>query len=140
MNATNDPLGWRGTAAPSLAEFEALAIEAFRRLPENFRALCADLVIKIDDFATDEVLDHLGARSEFDVLGLFQGVGLPFRSESAPVHMPNMIWLYRRPILDYWAEHDETLGAIITHVLIHEIGHHFGMSDADMENIERAAD
>ena len=140
MNATNDPLGWRGTSAPSLVEFEVLAIEAFRRLPENFRALCADLVIKIDDFATDEVLDHLGARSEFDVLGLFQGVGLPFRSESTPVHMPNMIWLYRRPILDYWAEHDETLGAIITHVLIHEIGHHFGMSDADMENIERAAD
>jgi len=56
------------------------------------------------------------------------------------VHMPNMIWLYRRPILDYWAEHDETLGAIVTHVLVHEIGHHFGMSDADMENIERAAD
>ena len=140
MNATNDPLGWRGTSAPSLEEFEVLAIEAFRRLPENFRALCADLVIKIDDFATDEVLDHLGARSEFDVLGLFQGVGLPFRSESAPVHMPNMIWLYRRPILDYWAEHDETLGAIITHVLIHEIGHHFGMSDADMEAIEASAE
>jgi predicted Zn-dependent protease with MMP-like domain len=139
MNA-NDPLGWRGTTAPSLAEFEMLAIEALRRLPEQFRALCADLVIRIDDFATDEVLDHLGANSEFDVLGLFSGVGLPFRSESAPMQMPNMIWLYRRPILDYWAEHDEPLGAIITHVLVHEIGHHFGMSDADMEAIERAAD
>jgi predicted Zn-dependent protease with MMP-like domain len=139
MNA-NDPLGWRRASAPSLAEFEVLAIEAFRRLPEQFRALCADLVIKIDDFATDEVLDHLGAKSEFDVLGLFQGVGLPFRSESAPMHMPNIIWLYRRPILDYWAEHDETLGAIITHVLVHEIGHHFGMSDNDMEAIEAAAD
>jgi predicted Zn-dependent protease with MMP-like domain len=138
--SANDPLGWRSASAPSLAEFKALAIEAFRRLPENFRAMCADLVIKIDDFATDEVLDHLRAQSEFDVLGLFQGVGLPFRSESAPTHMPNMIWLYRRPILDYWAEHDETLGAIITHVLVHEIGHHFGMSDADMEAIERAAD
>ena len=139
MNA-NDPLGWRGASAPSLAQFEVLAIAAFRRLPEQFRALCTDLVIRIDDFATDEVLDHLGAKSEFDVLGLFQGVGLPFRSESAPTHMPNMIWLYRRPILDYWAEHDETLGAIITHVLVHEIGHHFGMSDADMEAIEQAAD
>ena len=139
MNA-NDPLGWRGASAPSLAEFEVLAIEAFRRLPENFRALCADLVIKIDDFATDEVLDHLGARSEFDVLGLFHGVGLPFRSESAPVQMPNMIWLYRRPILDYWAEHDEALGTIITHVLVHEIGHHFGLSDDDMEGIEASVD
>src|SRR5437588_10486226 len=118
MNASNDPLGWRGASAPSLAEFEVLAIEAFRRLPENFRALCADLVIKIDDFATDEVLDHLGARSEFDVLGLFQGVGLPFRSESAPVPTPNMVCLYRRPILDYWDEHNETLGAITPHVLV----------------------
>jgi predicted Zn-dependent protease with MMP-like domain len=135
-----DPLAWRGASAPTLAQFEMMAIEAFRRLPETFRLLCADLVIKIDEFATDEVLDHLGAQSEFDVLGLFQGVGLPFRSESAPTHMPNMIWLYRRPILDYWAEHDDTLGEIVTHVLVHEIGHHFGMSDADMEAIERAAD
>ncbi len=140
MEESADKSHWRPLKAPSLAEFEAMAIEAFRRLPDEFRAMCADLVIKIDDFATDEVLDHLGAKSEFDVLGLFQGVGLPFRSESAPVHMPNMIWLYRRPILDYWSEHDEALGAIITHVLVHEIGHHFGMSDADMEAIEAAAD
>ena len=136
----NSSLRWRPLKAPSLAEFEVMAIEAFRKLPDNFRALCTDLVIRIDDFATDEVLDHLGARSEFDVLGLFQGVGLPFRSESAPVQMPNMIWLYRRPILDYWSEHDESLGEIVTHVLVHEIGHHFGMSDSDMEAIERAAD
>jgi predicted Zn-dependent protease with MMP-like domain len=141
MNDRSDSaLSWRPRKAPSLEEFELLAIEAFRRLPEKFRLLCADLVIRIEDFPTDEVLDHLGARSEFDVLGLFQGVGLPFRSESAPVQMPNMIWLYRRPILDYWSEHDDTLGEIITHVLVHEIGHHFGMSDADMEAIERAAD
>jgi predicted Zn-dependent protease with MMP-like domain len=141
MNDRSDSaLSWRPRKAPSLEEFELLAIEAFRRLPEKFRLLCADLGIRIEDFPTDEVLDHLGARSEFDVLGLFQGVGLPFRSESAPVQMPNMIWLYRRPILDYWSEHDDTLGEIITHVLVHEIGHHFGMSDADMEAIERAAD
>jgi predicted Zn-dependent protease with MMP-like domain len=117
-----------------------LAIEAFRRLPDNFRALCADLVIRIEDFPTDEVLDHMQAQSEFDLLGLFQGVGLPFRSESAPTHMPNIIWLYRRPILDYWAEHDDTLGEIVTHVLVHEIGHHFGMSDDDMEEIEKSAE
>jgi predicted Zn-dependent protease with MMP-like domain len=97
-------------------------------------------VIHVEDFPTDEVLDELNAETEFDLLGLFQGVGLPFRSESAPVHMPNMIWLYRRPILDYWAEHDETLGTIITHVLVHEIGHHFGLSDDDMAAIEAAAD
>jgi predicted Zn-dependent protease with MMP-like domain len=134
-----DPLAWRGVKAPSLAELEVLAVAAFRRLPQRFRALCEDLVIRIEDFPTDEVLDELRAQSEFDLLGLFQGVGMPFRSESAPVRMPNMIWLYRRPILDYWAEHDEKLGRIITHVLVHEIGHHFGLSDDDMEAIEASA-
>jgi predicted Zn-dependent protease with MMP-like domain len=136
----DNPPVWPNSKAPSLEEFEVFAVEAFRRLPKEFRALCADLVIKIDDFPTDEVLDKMGLRSEFDILGLFQGVGLPFRAESAPTHMPNMIWLYRRPILDYWAEHDEMLGAIVTHVLVHEIGHHFGLSDDDMEEIERTAD
>jgi predicted Zn-dependent protease with MMP-like domain len=135
----SDPLTWRGRKAPSLVELEVLAGEVFRRLPRKFRDLCADLVIQVDDFPSDEVLDHMNAESEFDLLGLFQGVGLPFRSESAPVQMPNMIWLYRRPILDYWSEHDETLGAIVQHVLVHEIGHHFGFSDADMAAIERAA-
>ena len=87
----------------------------------------------------EDVLRELRLDSEFDLLGLFKGVGLPFQSVSAPVHMPNMVWLYRRPILDYWAEHEETLGAIVTHVLVHEIGHHFGLSDPDMEAIERGA-
>jgi predicted Zn-dependent protease with MMP-like domain len=131
-----DPLAWRRAKAPSLEEMEALAVTAFQRLPQRFRALCEGLVIRVEDFATEEVLDEMGLRGEFELLGLFHGVGLPFRSESAPVKMPNMIWLYRRPILDYWAEHDETLGAIITHVLVHEIGHHFGLSDADMQTIE----
>jgi len=136
----SDPLAWRQLKAPSLIELEVLASEVFRRLPHRFRDLCVDLVIQVDDFPTDEILDQMGAESEFDLLGLFQGVGLPFRSESAPVQMPNMIWLYRRPILDYWAEHDETLGAIVRHMLIHEIGHHFGLSDADMAAIERSAE
>jgi predicted Zn-dependent protease with MMP-like domain len=136
---TSDPLAWRAAKAPSLAELEVLAGEVFARLPQRFRDLAADVVIRVDDFPTDEVLDELGAETEFDLLGLFHGVGLPFRSESAAVQMPNMIWLYRRPILDYWAEHDETLGAIVKHVLVHEIGHHFGLSDSDMAAIEQAA-
>ena len=78
-------------------------------------------------------------QSEFDLLGLFQGVGLPFQSVTMPQLMPNMIWLYRRPILDYWAEHSDTLGAIVTHVLVHEIGHHFGLSDDDIAAIEASA-
>src|SRR6202050_4258342 len=135
-DTVSDPLAWRGMKAPSLAELEVLAGELFRRLPRRFRDLCTDVVIQLDDFPTEDVLDHMGAEGEFDLLGLFQGVGLPFRSESAPLQMPNMIWLYRRPILDYWAEHEETLGAIVRHVLVHEIGHHFGLSDADMAAIE----
>jgi predicted Zn-dependent protease with MMP-like domain len=136
MSDPADLSAWGSRKAPSLDELEVLATAAFRRLPQRFRDLCEGLVIRVEDFPTDEVLDDMDLQSEFDLLGLFQGVGLPFRSESAPTHMPNMIWLYRRPILDYWAEHDETLGRIVTHVLIHEIGHHFGLSDADMHAIE----
>ena len=139
-NPLADPLAWRPVKAPSLAELELLAEAVFRSLPQKFRALCDGLVIHVEDFPTDEVLDQMNAESEFDLLGLFQGVGLPFRSESAPEHMPNMVWLYRRPILDYWAEHDETLGAIVAHVLVHEIGHHFGLSDGDMEAIEASVE
>jgi predicted Zn-dependent protease with MMP-like domain len=134
-----DPLAWRPRKAPSLDEIEVLAREVFASLPAEFRAACEGLVIQVDDFPTDEVLDQMELESEFDLLGLFQGVGLPFRHDSAPVQMPNMIWLYRRPILDYWADHEETLGKIIAHVLIHEIGHHVGFSDEDMHAIEAAA-
>jgi predicted Zn-dependent protease with MMP-like domain len=138
-NVTSDPLAWRAAKAPSLAELEVLAGEVFARLPKGFRELAADVVIRVEDFPADDVLKELGAETEFDLLGLFHGIGLPFRSESAAVQMPNLIWLYRRPILDYWAEHDETLGAIVKHVLVHEIGHHFGLSDADMTAIEQTA-
>ena len=136
----SSPIAWQMAKTPSLAELERLAAEIFRNLPKQFRDLCTDVVIQVDDFPTDEVLEAMQAETEFDLLGLFQGVGLPFRSESAPMQMPNMIWLYRRPILDYWAEHNEALGDIVRHVLIHEIGHHFGLSDAAMEAIEQAAD
>jgi predicted Zn-dependent protease with MMP-like domain len=137
---TPDPPDWRAARAPSLAEFEAMAEAAYARLPDKFRQLCEGVVIRVEDFPTEEVLQELRAQSEFELLGLFQGVGLPFRSESAPEQMPNMVWLYRRPILDFWAEHENTLGEIVTHVLVHEIGHHFGMSDADMQAIEDSVD
>jgi predicted Zn-dependent protease with MMP-like domain len=130
---------WTELKAPSLAELEAMAHEVFESLPERFRTLCEGVVIRLEDFPTEEVLDELEAESEFDLLGLFQGTGLPFQSHSDVARMPNMIWLYRRPILDYWAEHEETLGHIVRHVLIHEIGHHFGLSDDDMEAIEAGA-
>jgi predicted Zn-dependent protease with MMP-like domain len=130
---------WSGKQAPSLADFEALAALAWRRLPRQFRDLCDNVVIRVEDFPTDEVLDDLGLESPFDLLGLFRGVSLDRQSVMDPSGMPNLVYLYRRPILDYWADHEETLGHLITHVLVHEIGHHFGLSDADMEHIEARA-
>ena len=123
-----------------MVDIETLAAEAYARLPAHFRKLCEDLVIRVAEFPGEDVMDSMRLESEFDVLGLFQGVGLPFQSETMPELMPNMIWLYRRPILDYWAEHEDTLGEIVTHVLVHEIGHHFGLSDEDMEAIEASVE
>jgi predicted Zn-dependent protease with MMP-like domain len=131
---------WTSAKAPTLAEMEAMAHGIFASLPKDFRDLCEGVILRVDDFPTEEVLDEMGAESEFDLLGLFQGVGLPFRSNQDTARLPNMVWLYRRPILDYWAEHEETLGHIVRHVLIHEIGHHFGLSDDDMAAIEGNAD
>lgn len=132
--------GWSELRAPSIAEFEVLAQTAFDNLPDEFRALCSDLLINVTEFPEDDVVKELDAESPFDILGLFSGVGLPQQGSGPQTgQMPNMIHLYRRPILDYWAEHDESLGAIVTHVLVHEIGHHFGFSDEDMEAIEQAA-
>jgi predicted Zn-dependent protease with MMP-like domain len=131
---------WMTLKAPSLAELETMAHEIFQRLPKRFRDLCEDVVIRVDDFATDEVLDEMDAETEFDLLGLFQGTGLPHQSVQDIARLPNMVWLYRRPILDYWAEHEEALGDVVRHVLIHEIGHHFGLSDDDMAGIEAEAD
>jgi predicted Zn-dependent protease with MMP-like domain len=133
---------WTALASPSLAEFEAIADACFAQLPETFRALCGGVVIRIEDFPEDEVLKEMDAETPFDLLGLFTGVGLPLEGGGGPMtgQMPNMIHLYRRPILDYWAEHEETLGHLIRHVLVHEIGHHFGLSDDDMERIEAQAD
>ena len=127
---------WIGARAPSLDVFETVAREAYERLPDSFRALSRDIVFRIDEFPTDEVLDALGIDNEFDLLGLYQGWPLGSRSVADPPSLPDMIFLYRRPILDYWAEHDDSLDHIIIHVLVHEIGHHFGLSDADMEAIE----
>ena len=131
---------WMNLKAPSLAELETMAHQVFERLPKRFRDLCEGLIIRVDDFPTDEVLDEMECESEFDLLGLFQGTGLPHQSHSDIPRLPNMVWLYRRPILDYWAEHEEALGDIVRHVLIHEIGHHFGLSDDDMADIEAEAD
>lgn len=132
---------WAGLLAPSLDEFELLARAALETLPAPFRDLVEGVPCVVTDFADDATLDEMGIESEFDIMGLFRGVGPLQRGAVDPTGMlPNQIWLYRRPILDYWAEHEDTLGAVVTHVLIHEIGHHFGFSDADMEALEAQAE
>ena len=127
-------------AAPDIAAFEAMAQAAFDALPDAFRRLCEGVIIRIEDFPDDATLDEMACESEFDLLGLFRGRGLAHAPATLETGvLPNMVWLYRRPILDYWAAHEETLGRVVTHVLVHEIGHHFGMSDDDMEDIEARA-
>ena len=131
---------WASKRSPSLADIEALADAAWKRLPLEFRKVCGDIVIRVEDFASEEVLRDLKLDSPFDLMGLYQGVSLDRRSVMDSARLPDMVTLYRRAMLDYWAESEETLGGLVTHVLVHEIGHHFGFSDADMEQIEAAAD
>jgi predicted Zn-dependent protease with MMP-like domain len=127
----------RSGLAPSLDDIGAIARESFAALPATFRRLAGDIQFRVTEFPEQDVLTDLDIESEFDILGLFQGVGMAHGSAVEQTgQLPNMIWLYRRPILDYWAEHEETLAAIVSHVLVHEIGHHFGLSDDDMEAIE----
>lgn len=131
---------WAQISAPTLTDLEALADKAFASLPARFRKMCEGVVFRVEDFPDDETLDAMECETEFDLLGLFRGRGLAEGEHLAETGAePNMVWLYRRPIIDFWAESEDTLGAIVTHVLVHEIGHHFGLSDDDMTAIERGA-
>ena len=132
---------WKEARAPSLDEFASLAEAAFADLPEEFRRMTGEVIFRVDDFATDEVLADLGMEDPFELTGLYQGVDLAHRSMFDPAPQPARVFLYRRPILDEWAERGEvSLGELITHVLVHEIGHHFGLSDADIDTIEAQTD
>lgn len=129
-------MDWTAAEAPSLDEIEQIARDAFRALPAHFRALCGDIPFVVQDFPDEDVVSDMDLVSEFDILGLFQGSDMAAREGQGGQTDPTMIFLYRRPILDYWAEHHCSLGDVIRHVIVHEIGHHFGLSDIDMERIE----
>jgi predicted Zn-dependent protease with MMP-like domain len=129
----------RYTAPPSLEDMEAMAAEAFATIPRELRQNVANVVIQIADFPDDEIMRDMDLESPFDLLGLYQGVDLSRKSVGDVAQHMDMVFLYRRPILEYWCETGEDLKHVIRHVLIHEIGHHFGLSDEDMERIEEAA-
>ena len=124
--------------APALGDIETLAARALETIPGGLKAKLGPLVIRVEEFPDEETEAAMELESPFDILGLYRGVALPYQSVSAPRTQIDMVFLYRRPILDYWCESDEDLAAVVRHVLIHEIGHHLGFSDEDMERIEEA--
>jgi len=124
------------TSPPLLDDFEYMAREAYRALPRELSQYCDGVVVRVENFPDAEIERGMGLESPFDLLGLYQGVALGDKSLADTPLGVDMIFLYRRPILDYWCESGEDLQHLIRHVLIHEIGHHFGLSDADMERIE----
>lgn len=126
------------TAPPSAADIETIADREYGRIPAVLRARVDAVVIRVDEFPSDEVREDMALESPFDLLGLYQGVSLDQSGVGDVRHDVDMIFLYRRPLLDYWVETGDALEDIVRHVLIHEIGHHFGLSDDDMERIEAA--
>ena len=127
-------------APPTLADIDRLARAALASLPEPFRRFTTGVILRIEEFPDDEVLAQMELESPFDILGLYQGIAIDRKLESPSGALPDMVFLYRRPILDYWCESGEDLRHVVRHVLVHEIGHHFGLSDADMDAIEAEAD
>jgi predicted Zn-dependent protease with MMP-like domain len=121
---------------PTLADIERLAEAAFETIPAELARQVGSVVFRVEEFPDEEVEDEMGLESPFDILGLYRGVALPHKSTFDALPQVDMIFLYRRPILDYWSETGEDLAHVVRHVLIHEIGHHFGFSDEDMERLE----
>ena len=130
----------RQTLAPSCGDIEALAQAAVEKLPDLFRNYLASVLLRVEDFPDAEVMAEMELESEWDILGLYQGRHVGLKGDEPSGVLPDMIFLYRRPILDEWCQSEDTLEAIVTHVLVHEVGHHFGLSDDDIEAIEAKAE
>ena len=121
---------------PDLEDFAAMAEEAFAALPAPFRARCGTVLIRVADFAAEDVLEEMGIEDAFELTGLYSGVDLTQKSVADSGALPDEVWLYRRPILDEWAERgDAGLRELVSHVLVHEIGHHFGLTDEEIDRI-----
>jgi len=124
------------THAPTANDIEQLARAVLAGLPQGFARHLGDIVLRIDEFATDVILDELGIEDPYALTGLYTGRPLGAKSSTQVAAMPDMIHLYRRPLLDEWIDTDVSLEALIRHVVVHEAGHHFGLSDADMHALE----
>jgi predicted Zn-dependent protease with MMP-like domain len=129
-------MGTGQTYAPDAAAIERLAEAAIARLPALFRQHLTNVVLRIEDFADEEVLDQLGIEDPFELSGLYSGRPVSEETNWVSGELPPMIHLYRRPLLHEWVESGVALEELITHVIVHEIGHHFGFSDADMHALE----
>ena len=121
---------------PQADEIEAIARAALQALPRPFADSLADVVLQVEEFADDATLEQLGIDDPFELSGLYEGVPLPQRSVDQSGFLPERIRLFRRPILEEWGSRDETLERLVTHILIHEVGHHFGLSDEDIHALE----
>ena len=126
----------RFDTSPSADEIEAIARRALEALPEPFAASLGEVVLLVEDFADDETLRSVGIEDPFELTGIYEGIPLTERSVDQSGALPDRVRLFRRPILDEWAEGDDSLEHLVAHVLIHEIGHHFGLSDEDMHALE----
>lgn len=128
------------SSPPSLVEIEMLADQVRDSLPAQLRRHADAVVLRVEEFPDEETEREMDLEDPFDLLGLYRGVDLPSQALSGPPRTPDLIFLYRRPILDYWCESGEDLAGLIRHVMIHEIGHHFGYSDEDMAYLEAQGD
>jgi len=131
-------MDWRGVEAPSEAELRALAEAALEALPDAYARAAREVALRVEDVAPEQILAEMEIDDPFDLTGLYEGVPLTEKSVADQPAGPDVIWLFRRPILEEWAARgDVTLGALVAHVLVHELAHHFGWSDAEIARIDR---
>lgn len=129
---------WADSLAPSNEDLGKLAEQAYRALPESFHAMCGDMSIRIEEIADMELIEYLGGASPYDLMGLFHPAGEPCLESDETAASTHAVVIYRRAVLDYWAEANETLGNIVTHIIVQEIGRQFGLNADQLEEVEIA--